>query len=93
MVEKELLRIMDHNFEIMDRFINESKMDIHKFSISLGDLQKLVSKNQQYCRKLNYLLYGSLIIGAVAFVRSASSKKQVYRLEERIEQLENKKGA
>lgn len=92
-MEKELIRIMDHNFAIMDKFINDSKADIHKLGVTVNELQKTLTKNQRYCTKLNYLLYGSLVIGVIAFIRSASSKKQISELRERIEQVENKKGA
>lgn len=92
-MDKELIRIMDHNFAIMDKFINESKADTHKFGVSLEELQKALVKNQKYCKKLNYFLYGSLVIGVIAFARGTTSKKQIAELKERIEQLENKKGA
>lgn len=93
MVEKELLRIMDHNFSLMDKFINETKDDIHKVYLTVDELQKAIAKNQKYCKKLNYFLYGSLAIGVIALVRSASTKRQFSELKERIEMLENKKGA
>lgn len=92
-MDKELIRIMDHNFAIMDKFINESKADIHKFGVSLEELQKALTKNQKYCKKLNYFLYGSLAVGVIAFIRISTSKNQISELRERIEQLENKKGA
>lgn len=93
MVEKELLRIMDHNFALMDKFINETKADIHKVYLTVDELQKAIAKNQKYCKKLNYFLYGSLAIGVIALVRIASTKRQFSELKERIEMLENKKGA
>ena len=93
MMEKELIRIMDHNFAIIDKFINESKANIHTFRVSLEELQNAITKNKKYCKKLNYFLYGSLVIGVIAFARGTTSKKQIAELKERIEQLENKKGA
>lgn len=90
MIEKDLIRIMDHNFGLMDKFINTTKSDLWKHKLAIDDLQKALAAQIKYNRDLKRAIALLCIVKFLDMYRIHKIEKELCILRQVLGELNGK---
>lgn len=90
MIEKDLIHIMDHNFSLMDKFINTTKSDLWKHKLDIDDLQKSLTAQIKYNRGLKRAITILCIVKFLDMYRIHKIEKELCILQQAFGEFDRK---